>query len=161
VHAVSDLRMAVTTLQNGHAPGSAVELVARLTESGIPLAPQAAVSVQVTMPDGSEHDVALALDEPGTYRASLPLPQLGHYPLLVRASGHGFGGTPFTREELRSAATWTDPTTPPTKPGGTRPWCELMLCLLQDDRAGRALAERGVNVDGVRDCVKRFCTRHA
>ena len=160
VHAVSDLRMTVSALQNGHAPGSAVEVVARLTEAGIPIAPQATVTVQVTMPDASTHDVPLALHEPGTYRGSIPLPQLGHYPLLVKASGHTFRGIPFTREELRSAATWTDRTPTPTTPGDDpRRWCELILCVLQDDRAGRALEERGVNVDGVRDCVKRFCAR--
>jgi hypothetical protein len=160
VHAVSDVRMDVTTLQNGHEPGSFVDVVARLTETGIPVEPQTTVNAQVTMPDASVHTVPLALDEPGTYRATIPLPQLGHYPLLVRASGQTFRGIQFTREELRSAATWVDrPSTPPT-PDDPRRWCKLILCLLEDDRAGRALAERGVNVDGLRDCVKRFCARH-
>jgi hypothetical protein len=160
VHAVSDVCMEVTTLQNGHTPGSAIDVVARLTETGIPVAPQTTVTAHVTMPDASIHKVPLALDEPGTYRASIPLPQLGHYPLLVKASGETFHGIPFTREELRSAATWIDRPPTPT-PTGDDPhrWCELILCVLQDDRAGRALEERGVNVDGVRDCVKRFCQR--
>jgi hypothetical protein len=108
VHAVSDLRMEVTALQNGHEPGSAVDLLARLTEAGIPVAPQTSVTVRVTMPDGTVRVVPLDLDEPGTYRASIPLLQLGHYPLLVRAGGKTFRGIPFAREELRSAATWTD-----------------------------------------------------
>jgi len=110
------------------------------------------------MPDASVHNVSLALDEPGTYRGSIPLHQLGHYTLLVGAAGHTFRGIPFTREELRSAGTWTDRTPTPT-PDDPHRWCELILCLLQDERAGRALEERGVNVDGVRDCVKRFCER--
>ena len=155
--------MDVATFQNGHAPGSAVEVVATLSEAGIPVAPQAVVTVHVTMPDGGEHHVPLVLDEPGSYCGTIPLPQLGHYPLLVRASGDSFRGDPFTREELRSAATWADRTpTIPTAPGDDpRRWCELILCLLQDDRAGRALEERGVSVEGVRDCVKRFCARRA
>jgi hypothetical protein len=77
VHAVSDLRMEVTALQNGHEPGSAVELVARLTEAGIPVAPQTAVRVRVTLPDGSIQTIPLKLDEPGTYRASIPSPSSG------------------------------------------------------------------------------------
>ena len=145
--------------RGSHAPGSDVELVARLSEAGIPVGPQATVDVQVTKPDASVTSVPLTIDEPGTYRGTITLNQLGHYPLLVRASGQTFRGTPFTREELRSAATWVD--RQPPRPTGDDPkqWCELMLCLLEDDRAGRALEERGVNVDGVRDCIKRFCAR--
>lgn len=73
VRAVSDVRMELTALQNGHAPGGTAELVARLSETGIPVGPDTTVSVHVTMPDGSEKDVAMSLDEPGTYRASIPL----------------------------------------------------------------------------------------
>ncbi|HEX6714695.1 MAG TPA: tyrosinase family protein [Thermoleophilaceae bacterium] len=161
VQAVSDLRMAVTTLQNGYDPGSAVDVIASLTDSGIPLAHQATVRVQVTMPDGTVHDIPLGEDDPGTYRATVALPQLGHYPLLVNASGRALDGSPFTREELRSAATWRDRTPPPRRPCDHIPWCELMLCLLRDDRAGRALAERGVNLEGARECIERLCRRHA
>jgi hypothetical protein len=79
----------------------------------------------------------------------------------VRASGETFRGIPFTREELRSAATWIDRPPTPTPTDDPRRWCKLILCLLEDDRAGNALKERGVNVDGVRDCVKRFCARRS
>jgi hypothetical protein len=160
VHAVSDLRMVVTTAQSGHVPGSVVEVLAVLTESGIPLERQAAVSVDVTMPDGTMSTVALQENEPGVHTATLPLPQLGHYPLLVKAEGQSFSGTPFTRQELRSAATWRDPTDrPPRETGDGMQWCELLLCILDDEGIRRALEERGVNIEEVRDCVKRFCER--
>lgn len=160
IHAVSDLRMSVTTTQSGHAAGSVVEVLAVLTESGIPLGRQAAVTADITMPDGTANTIALAEKEPGVYRATQPLPQLGHYPLLVKARGRSFSGTAFTREELRSTATWTDP--PIRPPAGSvdgRRWCELLLCLFEDDGIGRALAERGANLDAIRDCVRRFCER--
>jgi hypothetical protein len=156
VHAVSDLKMVVTATQNGYAPGSEVELRATLTDSGIPLERQAAVTVDVTLPDGTAHNAALIEEEPGVHRVVLALPQVGLYPLLVRASGQSFSGAAFTREELRSAAVWADPVIRPPGPGQ---WCDLLLCILEDDRAGHALAERGVNVEGVRDCLRRFCER--
>lgn len=162
VHADSDLTMTVTARQDGHAPGSAVDIRATLTDSGIPLAWQAAVTVDVTLPDGAAQRVPLQEIEEGVHAVSLPLTQLGHYPMLVRAQGHDLGGLPFTREEVRSAATWVAPEEQdpaPTGGLGTGAWCELVLCLLEDDRAGNALAKQGVNIDGVRECVKMLCER--
>ena len=63
------------------------------------------MTADLTMPDGTAHVLVLGETEPGVFRATLPLPQLGHYPLLVKATGRSFGGAAFTREELRSAAT--------------------------------------------------------
>jgi hypothetical protein len=157
VQAVSDLQMSVTATQNGHLPGSVVDLLAVLTETGIPCGPQTSVVVEVTVPDATTSTIALYASEPGFYRATVPLSQLGYYPLLVKASGWSFGGQAFTREELRTAATWVDRMILP--PNGTDPaaWCELLLCLLDDNCAGRALGDRGVNVDEARACIKRFC----
>lgn len=118
VHAVSDLELQVTATQISHAPGSSVDLVATLTESGIPLERQATVSVEVTKPDGGRHTVVLSEVEPGRYRTTLPLAELGLYSLLVKAAGRSFSGKKFTREELRTAATWIDQTGPGTGGGG-------------------------------------------
>jgi Common central domain of tyrosinase/von Willebrand factor type A domain len=161
VHAVSDLEMTATASQTGHAPGSYATIRAVLTDSGIPLERQAFVTVDVTMPDGTAATMQLTEVEPGIHETVLPLPQAGLYDLLVRAVGQAFSGRAFSREEFRTVAVWTDPVRqPPTGGGGDHEsWCKLLLCVLEDDRAGRALAERGVNVDGVRDCVKRFCER--
>jgi hypothetical protein len=158
IHAESNLELKVSTTQLSHAPGSTVDVVARLTDSGIPLAGRAVVQMDVTWPDGSAHTVVLHEDEPGVHRVTLPLPQVGHYPLLIKAAGQSFSKKPFTREELRSAATWIDRTVPPS-PGKDKHLCELLLCLLRDDRTGTALAKAGVNVDGIRDCIKRYCER--
>ena len=151
----------LTALQNGYDPGSGQRHRA-LTDSGHPARPDQA-TVTVAGHDARRQPCTTSPsdeDAPGTYRATVALPQLGHYPLLVNASGRALDGSPFTRQELRSAATWRDRTPPPGLPGGHIPWCELVLCLLRDDRAGRVLAERGVNLDGVRECIERLCRRH-
>jgi hypothetical protein len=158
VHAVSDLQIEVSATQSGHEPGSTVDIVASLMDSGIPLENQSVV-VDVTMPDGAALTIPLQETEPGVYRTMLPLPQLGHYPLLVRASGQTFSGTLFTRQELRSAATWTEPTVQPPEGIGSTQWCALLFCLLEDERLGQMLAEHGVNIDGVRDCARRICVQ--
>ena len=158
VHAESDLEMKVAATQLSHAPGSTVEVVATLTESGIPLEGLAVVKMDFTMPDGTFHTVALHEDEPGIHSTTLPLAQVGLYPLLIKAAGQTFSKRPFTREEVRSAATWVDQTVPPNS-GDAKHWCELLLCLLGDDRTGQALTKFGFNVAGMRDCVKRFCLR--
>jgi hypothetical protein len=118
VHAVSDLEMKATATQLSHAPGSNLEVTATLTDSGIPLERRAFVSMAVTKPDGAEETVALNEVEPGVHRVTMPLTQVGLYSLLIRGRGDSFSGKPFTREELRTAATWIDQTGP-NGPGGT------------------------------------------
>lgn len=159
IHAESNLEMKVTATQLSHAPGSNVEIVATLTESGIPLEGRAVVRMDYTMPDGTAHTVVLHEDEPGVHRTVLQLPQTGLYPLLIKAAGQSFSKKPFTREELRSAATWIDRAVPPNTDDGQH-WCELLSCLLADRQNGDALAKFGFNVAGIRDCIKRYCQRH-
>lgn len=117
VHAVSDLEMKVTATQFSHAPGSSLDVRATLTDSGVPLERRAFVSMVVTKPDGSQDTVTLNESEPGVHRATMPLTQVGLYSLLIKGRGQSFSGKPFTREELRTAATWIDQTGS-TGPGG-------------------------------------------
>lgn len=118
VHAVSDLEMKVTARQHGHAPGTDLFVTATLTESGVPLERRAAVRMTVTKPDGAEETLVLNEAEPGVHRATLPLTQAGLYSLLVKGSGQSFSGKSFTREELRTAATWIDRAGPGDNTGG-------------------------------------------
>lgn len=126
VHAVSDLEMTVTATQISHAPGSNVDLTVTLTESGIPLEHRATVRVEVTKPDGAQDTVTLSEGESGTFRTTFPLSQLGLYSLLFKATGQSFSGKPFTREELRTAATWIDLTGPGNVGGYDRKLVELI-----------------------------------
>lgn len=110
VHADSSLEMKARAVQLGHAPGSTVEIVAELLDSGIPLEGKAVVRTQVMAPDGSVKTVTLQETAPGVHRIilPLPLPQPGHYALLIQAAGQAYSGRPFKREQLRSAAVWVD-----------------------------------------------------
>jgi hypothetical protein len=113
VHADSSLEMKVKAVQLDHAPGSQVEVVAELLDSGIPLEGRGVVQVLVTAPDGASHTVTLHETAPGIHRTMVPLPQPGHYALLVKGAGKTFSGKPFKREQLRSAAVWVDRKVPP------------------------------------------------
>jgi hypothetical protein len=126
VHSVSNLEMKVTTTQLSHVPGSSVDIVARLTDSGVPLEGRAVVSMDVTLPDNTARTVVLQETEPGIHRTTLPLTQVGLYPLLVKAAGQTFNARAFTREELRSAATWIDQTGPGATGGATGKLIELI-----------------------------------
>jgi hypothetical protein len=130
VHAVSDLEMKVTAVQFSHAPGSNVEVTASLTESGIPLERRASVSMEVTKPDSAQETVVLNEVEPGVHRATLPMSQVGLYSLLTKGRGQNFSGKPFTREELRTAATWIDQTGP-TGPGNVGGYDRKVVELIQ------------------------------
>ena len=156
VHAESNLEMKVVTTQLSHKPGSSVEVTTTLTESGIPLEGRAVVRMDVSKPDGTMQTVVLHEVEPGVHRTNLLLDQVGHYPLLIKAAGQTFSKKPFTREELRSAATWIDQIVPP-RPSDNKQWCDLWMCLLEDGSMGKALAAQGFNVAGIRDCIKKFC----
>lgn len=158
VHADSNLEMKVVVTQLGHAPGGSVGVVATLTESGIPLAGMAVVRMDVTSPDGTSQTVTLREEEPGVHRTVLPLPMTGHYPLLVKAAGQTFGRKAFTRQELRSAATWID-RPGPINPAPNTHWCDLLTCLISDAQNGQALTKWGFNINSIRDCIKRFCRR--
>ena len=103
--------------------------------------------------------MALREDEPGVHSVVLPLTQIGHYPLLIKAAGQSFSQKPFTREELRSAATWVDRVVPPKSDDGKQQWCELWLCLLNDDRMVKSLTKLGLNVESMQECLKKFCQR--
>lgn len=126
VHAVSDLEMKVTATQTSHTPGSNAEVSATLTESGLPLERRASVSMEVTKPDGTQVTVMLTEVEPGVHRTTLPLTQAGLYSLLVKATGQSFNEKPFTREELRTAATWIDQTGPGSGGGNEGKLIELI-----------------------------------
>jgi hypothetical protein len=169
VHAFSNLRLSATVTQSGFVPGSTLYLRSALTEYGVPLAYRARVKAEIDRPDKTRGTLWLTEAEPGVFTASLIAAQTGVYTIHFFADGGTSRGTPFTREHLATAAVWPGgdrPTDPPSDPGGGsdggRPdWCSLLACLLSEKNLSRELEERlqrqGINLQGIRDCVRRIC----
>lgn len=169
VHAFSNLRMTAGVTQSGFVPGSTLFLSAALTEYAVPLAYRADVTAQIHYPDHTAHDLPLAETRPGVFTGSLTATQSGVYTIRFLAEGGTSRGTPFTREQLATAAVWAGGDRPvdhpPTDPSGGDTvgidWCAFLSCVLSERNVSRELEDQlqkqGINLKGIRDCVKRAC----
>lgn len=165
VQARSALRMTAELSQQSRLPGHPGRLEVTLTDSGVPLAGQAAVQAQVTSPTGTATTVTLSETGPGVYRGEIPTSVPGVYRILVTATGADLRGTRFTREELRTLAVWargddSPPIITDPGPGGGQSGldvCGLLLCLLRDDGIRALLKRHEIDPDIVGRCVKRAC----
>ena len=165
VQARSALRMTAEISQQSRLPGHPGRLEVTLTDSGVPLAGQAAVHAQVTSPTGTATTVTLSETGPGGYRGEIPTSVSGVYRILVTATGADLRGTRFTREELRTLAVWargddSPPVITDPGPGGGQSGldvCGLLLCLLRDDGIRELLKRHEIDPDVVGRCVKRAC----
>jgi hypothetical protein len=152
VHAYSSLDFAVTLTQDKYAPGAVVSLHARLTEYLVPLLSNVDVWAEVTAPDGSLSITTLSPAEEtfeGQFVAKLP----GVYRARVRARGQTSAGSPFTREQTRTALTQAGTPTPPQED----PWCEALRCL---SRNPKLLERFGDDWAELLKCLSRRC-RHS
>ena len=151
--------------QQSRLPGYPGRLEVTLTDSGVPLAGQAAVKAQVTSPAGTATTVTLSETGPGGYRGEIPTSVSGVYRILVTATGADLRGTRFTREELRTLVVWargddSPPVITDPGPGGGQSGldaCGLLLCLLRDDGIRELLKRHEIDPDVVGRCVKRAC----
>jgi len=158
VQARSSLRLRVSVAQSSRRPGSAATLTATLTESGISLGKSASLTALISAPDTSSWTLSLDEVEDGVYRGSVDTAAAGVYRARVRAEGTSLRGEQFTREELRTIAVWTRGDQRPSRPdGGVLDLCGLLSCLLEDDVLGKIAREREIDVERVRQCVKRHC----
>lgn len=161
VQARSALRLGVGIAQPSRRPGSAATVTATLTQSGIPLAGSATLTLEVTRPDGTSHTVPTSAIDAGVFAAEVSTPASGVYRVLLRATGADLHGTAFSREELRTVAVWPGGDDPaPTViggPGDDPDWCELLRCWLADERVHRFLEERGIAAKRLADCLRRAC----
>jgi hypothetical protein len=144
VHSRSSVHMSVDVVQASRRPGGSAQVRATLTQAGIPLGYRARVSVDVTWPAGQQTRIGLDAAGDGTYQTTVPTPSAGVYRLLVRSAGATFGGTPFTREALRTLAVWNrgDDTGYPRYPevgmgGRQAEICRLLECLLRDSSVAK------------------------
>ena len=102
VNAWSDVRMTATLTQSDLNPGAELQLVAILAEYGLPVDRRAKVSAEFTLIYGGTVTHALKERRPGVFEISL---SEAVWQVRVKAQGHTFRGTYFTREQLLTAAT--------------------------------------------------------
>jgi len=163
-HSLSNLKMRAAVAQSSLEPGASVGIRATLTEYGVPLAAGATVEAEIARPDDTVSVVALSESEAGGFEASFPAPLPGVYRIHVRAFGGTSRGQPFTREQLLSAAIVRGgdrppPASDPADAERVRALCELLSCLLGEERLGRLLKEHGVSPEEVRRCLEAWCRR--
>jgi len=172
VHAYSNLRMQVDLTQKGFEPGDTIKLNVILTQYGIPLTKNASVYTIVKMPNGIEKTLSFQKTDVGEYQLSLIAEYSGVYQFRVIASGTSFRGRDFTREQVRTGAVWQGGNQPIPESGKgeneeergkkeKEELCKLLGCLLSDKNLTREFKDRllknGVNVDGIIECLKKYC----
>ena len=151
----SNVRLEAHVTQTSFEPGATLRLDATLTEYGLPVERRATVEAQVTRPDGIALTVSLAEVAPGAFAATLVAGIDGVWNVRFAARGYTHGGSPFTREQLASAAVVR---------GGDRPWPQptepdtlacLLRCLSHDREWAEWLRKRGLDPRHLRECLER------
>jgi hypothetical protein len=161
VQARSAVRLDVAVTQTSRRPGSSANVMATITDAGIPLGHTTAVEARVTRPGGSLTTVRLAELEDGIFGGTIDTPQPGIHRVLVHAAGSTLRGEPFTREELRTVAVWARGDAPPESPAGTPDGpdlCALIDCFLKDRGLERWARERNIDMEHLRECLKQGCS---
>jgi hypothetical protein len=160
---LSNLRMRAHVSQSSMQPGARITLKAVLTEYGVPVEHRATVQVGVEAPDGTSSTLVLVETEPGTLEGSTVAAASGVYRFHARASGGTMRGRPFTREQLLSAIVVEGGDNPPprSQPGGddAAALCELLSCLLGNQRLAELLKAKGIDPSTIERCIKVWCNR--
>jgi len=163
IHSFSNLRMKASVTQNAYEPGSTLTLRAILTEYNQPVERRATVKADLEYPDHTMGVLSLDEIQPGVFETTLIATMPGIYRFIVQAKGGTYKGVPFTREEMLNAAVFHDIHNVPSQPSssGKDDWCRLLACLLSEKNVSDELESRlkreGINLDGIRECVKAFC----
>jgi hypothetical protein len=106
----------------------------------------------------------------GVYMATLPALLAGVYRFRLLAQGKSLRARPFSREHLLTGAIWKGGDQPPpnsaTEPGAAHDrLCRLLGCLFGEKvltpTFEKNLAERGVDLRTLRECLKTWCQQRA
>ncbi|WP_309621807.1 tyrosinase family protein [Novosphingobium sp.] len=167
VHTYSNLKMANRVEQSSFEPGANLNLLTSLSEYGLPVERRAVVVAELTRPNGQVETVSLAETQPGEFAGGYRADWSGVYHVRFLAKGVTIRGTPFTREELASAAVWSGgdgPYRPPHAEQGEE-LCKLLNCLVHEknfsDEFVKRMRHSGINLDGMRDCIRKVCNHKA
>lgn len=165
VQTYSNLKMTAVVEQSAFRPGADLTFQAALAEYDIPVEKRAHVEVELTRLGGSVVTLPMTETEPGMFELTVRASLAGVYHARFMAKGVTLRGTPFTREQLATAAVWQggdDPYQPPRDSEQTD-WCRLLECVLGGKSLSREFQERmkkeGIELDGVRRCLKEHCGR--
>lgn len=170
VHAYSDVHLGVAARQSSFEPGASVTLTATVTQSGLPTAQVPAVWAELTRPDGTASQVDLTPSDPGRFEGTFAAGSPGLYRARVRARGATRRGMPWERERTVTAAVWHGGDREHGNGYGVsdlprdRQLCDLVNCLLDGAEEGRLaerLAEYGLDLRRVRECLRAWCDPHA
>jgi hypothetical protein len=166
VQSYSNLRMTADVSQSGYSPGATLRFRATLAEYGMPVEHRAHGHVELTRPGGTVAIVPLTEQEAGQLQASTIANDAGVYHARIVVRGATLRGTPFSREATGTAAVWRGgdvPYVPPRVNTDREEWCRLLACLLSEKNLTREFEERlkkeGINLDGLRECVRGLCRK--
>ena len=173
VHAWSNVSLHAWAQQSGYAPGSQVNLMATLAQSGVPMTPGSQVRVELERPDRSSTTLPMLEEEAGRFAASFTASLAGVYRIRVLARGRTRRGELFTRERALSAAVWLGGDRDASASGegsdsrpGDSQLCQLVQCFLSRDgvidaRLEKRLHELGFDLNQIRRCLAKLCQKRA
>lgn len=169
VQSYSGFRLQAGVLQTSYEPGASLTVRAVLTEYGLPVeGNRAQVRAEFERPDGTTGVMTLHEEAAGTgiYVNDMVAMLAGVYPFRVLARATTLRGREVTREHLLTGAVWQGGDQPPPT-GKDEPddckerLCELLACLLSRNvirpDLEKRLEELGLEVDGIRRCLKKWC----
>lgn len=168
VHAYSNVSLRAELRQDSYEPGGRVSVTATLTQSGLPLEGAGSVWGELIRPNGSMVALDFTPGDDGFYTVEFIATSTGVHRLRVRAHGETRKGMRFTREQTLTAVVWRggdrDAAIRPSGDTKVRDEiCAVLDCLLANGGAAgpdleRRLKTAGIDLDGVRACLKSRCS---
>ncbi len=165
VHTYSNLSFTVSVQQADYQPGTEILLFASLREYDVPVENRASVWAEITLPQGSQTIVKLDETMPGDFSGKFTSSYSGLYTIRIRAQGETFQGTPFTREQTRTAYVVTQEGGDNDQPQGgghsDELICQILKCLREtgafSDRLRERLKDLGIDLDALLKCMEEIC----
>ncbi len=168
VFAYSNVKLVARCEQSGMEPGALLTVTATLTQSSMPIEGTAAVTAQITRPDGSMTTAPMVMVEQGRWQLLLTTTTQGVYRFRVMAVGRTIRGQRFTREQIVTGAVWRGGDTPGDPGGGDPgggpgrdPFGDLLCCLLRSGAIGPEALKRlealGIDPKRFLACLGKAC----